>query len=148
MMLVVPSRTTQPRAACTSAGRPAASPMTRQLTPAERRTSCAPASSVPRSAVRYPLTTARISRSESWATWRTSSICPAASWSRQRRGELALDGYQGQFPAEHVVQVAGEAQPLLGDRQAGVRGPGPVELGHDPQRPRGRAAGENGDADD
>ena len=35
-------------------------------------------------------------------------------------GELALDGDQGQVPAEHVVQVAGEAQPLLGDRQAGV----------------------------
>ena len=57
---------------------------------------------------------------------------------RQLRGELALDGDQGQVPAEHVVQVAGEAQPLLGDRQAGVRGPGPVELGHDPQRPRAR----------
>ena len=67
---------------------------------------------------------------------------------RQLRGELALDGYQGQVPAEHVVQVAGEAQPLLGDRQAGVLGPGPVELGHDPQRRRGRAAGEHADADD
>ena len=60
-----------------------------------------------------------------------------AAPARQLRGELALHGYQGQVPAEHVVQVAGETQPLLGDRQAGVRGPGPVEFGHDPQPRRG-----------
>ncbi len=37
----------------------------------------------------------------------------------QLGGELALDGDQGQVPAEHVVQVAGEAQPSSAtDRRA------------------------------
>ena len=67
---------------------------------------------------------------------------------RQLRGELALDGDQGQVPAEHVVQVAGEAQPLLGDRQAGVRGPRPVKFPHDPQLPRRDAADEHSEGAD
>lgn len=47
---------------------------------------------------------------------------------RQLRSELARHRYQGQVPAEQVVQVAGEAQPLLRDGQACVRGPGSVEF--------------------
>ena len=33
----------------------------------------------------------------------------------QLRGELTLHRDQGEVPAEHVMQVAGEAQPFLGD---------------------------------
>ncbi len=43
---------------------------------------------------------------------------------RQLPGELARHRYQGQVPAEHVVQVAGETQPFLGDGQPGLNGPG------------------------
>ena len=35
----------------------------------------------------------------------------------KRRGELGLDGDRRELATEHVVHVAGEAQPLLGDRQ-------------------------------
>ena len=67
---------------------------------------------------------------------------------RQLPGELARHRDQGQVPAEHVVQVAGETQPFLGDRQPGLHGPGPVEFPHDPQRPRRAAAGDHEAADE
>ena len=151
MTLVVPSRSTQPRAACTSAGRPAASPMTRQLIPAERRTILGAG----QLGVEVGGAVSADDRAHLPAATHGRPGAPGASarrrlWSPRRASSAAsslVDRDQGQVPAEHVVQVAGEPQPFLGDRQPGLHGPGPVEFPHDPQRPRRDAAGDH-EADD
>jgi hypothetical protein len=51
------------------------------------------------------------------------------------RGQFGLERDDGQVAAEHVVHVAGEAQPLLGDREAGLGGAGPVQFPDETEHP-------------
>src|SRR5664279_4144443 len=51
------------------------------------------------------------------------------------RGEVAGDRDQGEVPAEDVVEVPGEPQPLLRDRQSGLHRPGCVDLPDQHQHP-------------
>ena len=50
-------------------------------------------------------------------------------------GEVAGDRDQGEVAAQDVVEVPGEPQPLLRDRQPGLHGPGCVELPDQHQHP-------------
>ena len=81
----------------------------------------------------------------SWAVARTSSIMSGAVGSprrARRRGELGAHRDRGQVPPEHVVHVAGEPQPLLGDRQRGLRVAGPVQAPYDVEHPQRQVDGE------
>jgi hypothetical protein len=62
-------------------------------------------------------------------------------------GQLALDRDQRQVPAQCVVQIAGEAQPFLGDGQLSGDCSGAVDLPAEPECPDRHAAGERDDAD-
>ena len=138
MTLVVASRSTHAKAVCASAGMQVLSPMTRVVIPAARSTDRAPASSVSRSAARYPVTTSRTSRADSWAMLRTCSILldgVGVAAAGEPRGEVAGDRDQGEVPAEDVVEVPGEPQAFLRDREPGLHGPGCVDLPDQDQHP-------------
>jgi hypothetical protein len=72
---------------------------------------------------------------------------PVLAAAYQLGGQLAVERYQRQVASEHVVQVAGEAQPLLGHRQPRLHVPRAVDLPQDSEIPHGDAVDQDGSPD-